>query len=141
MPRRPLSLLLLCLGVVALCGAVVLFTADSWLHEPGSRLFGNVRALVLIWIMVLLVAPVLAAVSERSVNASAGFAGTVAGAAAVTLASDLLQDGQSFEVGALLFVLFYAAGVVGLPVLVEFRTVAALRRIWERRRGRAGPLP
>lgn len=141
MPRRSLALFLLCFGVVALSGAVVLVTADSWLHEPGSQLFGNTRVLLLIWIMVLVEAPVLAAVSAHSLNASAGLTGTVAGAAAVTLASDLLQYGQSFDVGAFLFVLFFAAGVVGLPVLVEFRIVLTLRRIWERRRNRAGPPP
>jgi hypothetical protein len=139
MPRRPLALFLLCFGVVGVSGAVVLVAADSWLHEPGAQVFGNIRVLLLIWIMVLLEAPVLAAVSAHSLNASAGLTGTVAGAAVVTLASDLLQYGQSFDVGSLLFVLFFAAGVVGLPVAVEFSLVGTLRRIWERRRDRAGP--
>lgn len=133
MPKRSLALFLLCFGVVALSGAFVLVTADSWLHEPGAQVFGNIRTLSLMWTMVLLEAPVLAAVSAHFLGVSAGFAGTVAGAAAVTLASDLLQYGQSFDVGAFLFVLFFAAGVVGLPVLVEFSIVVTLRRMKQRR--------
>ena len=130
--KRPLALSLLCFGVVALSGAVVLVAADTWLHEPGAQLFGNIRALALIWIVVLLEAPVLAAVSAHFLSVSAGFAGTVAGAATVTLASNMLQYSQPFELEGLLFVLFFAAGVVGLPALVEFWIVATLRRKRER---------
>lgn len=62
MPKRPLALFVLCFGVVVLSGAIVLVTADTWLPEPGPPLLG-VRDLFLIWVLVLLEGPVLAAVS------------------------------------------------------------------------------
>ncbi len=119
MQTRPLALFMLCLAVVAVSGAVALVTASGWLHEPGAQLFG-VRGFILIWIVVLVDAPVLAAVSVRSANAPSGLAGTLAGAAAATLLSG---------VASLLGLVFFVAGVVGLPVTVEFWIVSTLFRI------------
>jgi hypothetical protein len=130
MPKRPLALFVLCFGVVVLSGAIVLVTADTWLPEPGPPLLG-VRDLFLIWVLVLLEGPVLAAVSARFTNGSSGFAGTLAGAAAVTLASGVTN---------VLFLLFFVAGVVGLPLAAEFGIFRTLLRILGQRTDHGGPL-
>jgi hypothetical protein len=128
--RRPLTAFLLCLAVVVASGGVVLVAADGWLNEPGADLFGRgVRSLFLIWIVVLFEAPFLAAVSAHFLNLSAGYLGTVAGAAVVTLACDLLEYPQALDVKGLLFVAFFASAVVGIPVAVEFGIVGTLRQM------------
>ena len=119
----PLVVFLVCAGVVALSVAVVLAVADSWLHEPGAELFGA-RPIFLIGIVVLLEAPVLAAVSAHYLHEAAGFLGTVAGAPAL-----FWLEHPSAEVLGL----FVLAGVLALPVFAEFWIVRALRRLRGRR--------
>jgi hypothetical protein len=126
MPKRPLAVFLLCLGVVAVSGALAFMAADSWLHEPGAQLFGA-RPFFLIWIVALLEGPVLAAVSAPS-NQAAGFIGTVAGVAAMTLEAELLQYIGTLDLTVLPGSLFVVAGVVAIPVAVEFWIVATLYR-------------
>ena len=133
--RRPSALFLFSLGVVAISGAVVLMMADSWLHEPGAQLFG-VRPIFLVWVVVLLEAPILAVVSARLSSVVAGFLGTIAGAAAMTCETSLLGYTGPFA-GAIVGLAFAAlviAGLAAIPVALEFWVVVSLWRVWERYR-------
>jgi hypothetical protein len=133
MSKRPLALFLFSLGVVAISGAVVLVMADSWLHEPGAQLFG-VRPILLIWVVVLLEAPILAVVSARFNSVMGGFIGTIAGAAAMTCETNLLGD-TGFDVGVgLVYGALFIAGLAAIPVALEFWVVVSLWRVWERNR-------
>ena len=136
MSKRPLALFLFSLGVVAISGAVVLVMADSWLHEPGAQLFG-VRPILLIWVVVLLEAPILAVVSARFNSVMGGFIGTIAGAAAMTCETNLLGD-TGFDVGVgLVYRALFIAGLAAIPVALEFWVVVSLWRVWERNRERS----
>jgi hypothetical protein len=136
--KRLLGPFLLCSGVVALSGTVMLAWAGSWLHEPGAQLFG-VRPIFLIWFVVLLEAPFLAWVSARSGSVMAGFLGTVAGAAALTWVTDLLGYIGPFDLGVdLAFAALVIAGLVALPVAAEFGAISWVRDRWQRHRNGSG---
>jgi hypothetical protein len=132
MPNRASAMFLLCLASVMLSGAAVLVAADGWLYPEGIDV-GGLRAVILIWIVVVLEAPALAAASLHVHHRSAGLLGTIGGTAAVTLAFVLLRNPQSFDPGGLLFVMFFVGGVAGLPVIVVFAMVEAVMGLRRRK--------